>query len=837
MQSVNQPNTAMATTKVKTSARDKRQIQKQKQQVLLCGLNSEQVDFETAYDWHTDKLEKRAKQRTHTLHGKEKSFKFKGGHRPKAKNAKGGLVAEERRLDEAKVLSKARRVQTAQRERARDLRALDHICDTRRITQSLLVQANADIQNPGPRHGPKPGAHHKHKFVGQVPINLKKLSVHIPKALPIVDEKLDAYLHDHPVPSCSKECKAKQVPASSQHSPANVGLCLSTAPVFTSQADIQAVHDMFADLENLADAVSDVPAPSPAVSHAVVAPATIKADNNIAAVGGHDLPLEGPHFADIPRWRSVTPDVVSLAACEPEFEIGCHRQVPSAKLVKRNRFYTRCVVGGVLAALLLTFYKSCFVTLPNFFAWCIFVSGCAMVLAMVLIEYCEWSERVFSRAKSWYSKYTGKGECSPLPKDIPVLEGRVLESHECVALLTPMCDDKFVHRLTVVPVGADDRIIADLGIPVINRPYELACISFRPIKRIHWVYVLLFLPVVLSAVFTFVLLDTEAVSAANTYLNDNCMFDQDFEITANFGGVNASVLACELLRHTGIDRLVSVVALMDVPVDRLGKLSLTYWKVIYETFLVFSWVVSFIPGTYIPVSLMNGAMGMLDSYFTAGPGHPVWCICMDIVAFGVWSYGSLMLYDVWCYYFPRCREVKRAEFELPFFHNPIGRLDLSTARNLYYVPHLVSTVLRDYALDADYNAGRTIRQRLLCVPNFPLSARDSAQVLDGTEMVVRFLLQNRNFTLPAGFGPLDSAFLKPAGKRFFVRGDTGLPRHIYRESSVLDYAGVNLSNQPHSALRGPRTTKRYLDARYQALDQSLLTALIQTLKPKGAIKG
>jgi hypothetical protein len=70
----------------------------------------------------------------------------------------------------------------------------------------------------------------------------------------------------------------------------------------------------------------------------VVAPATIKADNNIAAVGGHDLPLEGPHFADIPRWRSVTPDVVSLAACEPEFEIGCHRQVTSAKLFKRNRF-------------------------------------------------------------------------------------------------------------------------------------------------------------------------------------------------------------------------------------------------------------------------------------------------------------------------------------------------------------------------------------------------------------------------------------------------------------------------------------------------------------------
>jgi len=816
----------MATTKVKTSAREKRQLQKQKQQVLLCGINSEQVDFETACDWHSDKLEKRAKQRSHSLHGKEKSFKYKGGHRPKTKHAKGNLVAEERRLDEAKVLSKARRVQAAKRERAQDLRALDHICDTRRITQSLLVQANADIQNPGPRHGPKPGAHHKHRFVGQAPVNLKKLSAHISyKPVPAVDTELDDYLHDHPVPSCS------------QHSPASVASCISTARCPPpSQADIDAARDMFASIVDVEE-VPDVPVPSPAVSHAVVAPATIKADNNIAAVGGHDLPLDGPHFVDMSCWRSVTPNVVALADAEPNFEIGHHRQLVSASIAKRNRILSRCVVGGVLISLLLALSRACFVPLPSFFAWCIMVSGSAMVLTMVLIEYCEWSDLVFSRTKAWFSRYAGKGDASALPKDIPVLEGRVLESHECVKLLTPMCDDKFVHRLTVVPVGADDRIIADLGIPVIDRPYELACISFRPIKRIHWVYVFLFLPVVLSAIFTFVLLDTEAVSATNDYLNNNCMFDQDFEVTAAFAGVNASVLACELLKHTGIDRLVSVVALMDVPVDRLGKLSLTYWKVIYETFLVFSWVVSLIPGTYIPVSMMNGIMGLLDSYFSTGAGHPVWCIVFDIVAFVTWSYGSLLLYDVWCYYFPRCREVKRAEFELPFFHNPIGRLDLSTARNLYYVPHLVSTVLRDFALDADYNAGRTIRQRLLCVPNFPLSARDSAQVLDGTEMVVRFLLQNRNFTLPAGFGPLDNAFLKPAGKRFFVRGDTGCPRHIYRESSVLDYAGVNLSNQPHSAMRGPRTTKRYLDARYQALDQSLLTALIQTRKPKGAIKG
>jgi hypothetical protein len=67
-------------------------------------------------------------------------------------------------------------------------------------------------------------------------------------------------------------------------------------------------------------------------------------------------------------------------------------------------------------------------------------------------------------------------------------------------------------------------------------------------------------------------------------------------------------------------------------------------------------------------------------------------------------------------------------------------------QHIYYVPHLVTAIAAEYSAQADHSLmGRSIRQRLLTVPNFPMRDEFALDLLDGTERVIQFILDNSYF--------------------------------------------------------------------------------------------
>jgi hypothetical protein len=67
-------------------------------------------------------------------------------------------------------------------------------------------------------------------------------------------------------------------------------------------------------------------------------------------------------------------------------------------------------------------------------------------------------------------------------------------------------------------------------------------------------------------------------------------------------------------------------------------------------------------------------------------------------------------------------------------------------RKVYYVPHLVTAVVMEFSSSGDHvGVGRSIRQRLLTMPNFPLRDEFAMDLLDGTETVIQFLLRRSAF--------------------------------------------------------------------------------------------
>lgn len=121
-------------------------------------------------------------------------------------------------------------------------------------------------------------------------------------------------------------------------------------------------------------------------------------------------------------------------------------------------------------------------------------------------------------------------------------------------------------------------------------------------------------------------------------------------------------------------------------------------------------------------------------------------------------------------------------------------------RNLFYVPHLVSTVKRDYANGAPADlATRSVRQRLLSVPNFPLPDNMSVNCLSTCEAIIDMLLRHENLTMPPGWGGWDTLFPEPGGV---------IPPRDSLWPSVIDHVRSHLRPQADNCARERRCERQ-----------------------------
>lgn len=148
-------------------------------------------------------------------------------------------------------------------------------------------------------------------------------------------------------------------------------------------------------------------------------------------------------------------------------------------------------------------------------------------------------------------------------------------------------------------------------------------------------------------------------------------------------------------------------------------------------------------------------------------------------------------------------------------------------RELLYLPHLVTAVMQEYALDRDPEISvRTIRQRLLSCPSFPLHDVHSEEILDCTEAVIALLLEQQNFTLPPSRAYVDSLFLLGGVEGSQMRcsqdmlGVTDLVKSLFLAlmgppAQVVE----NTSERRLSVSLDPRTSSHYRNALCQVSDQ------------------
>jgi len=793
----------------------KRQQKKQAQLLIDCGETNNQADFmDGAKDWHKAKIEKRQKQRQHTSSAKKVSKTFKGGHKPKRKNPKHGLSAAERNQPRDEVLRAARKAQQAIRERATLMRRLDAIVGPTVIEQALVC-SNTDLLNPGPssRHVRVQLS----KMAAKEPVRIEAITPLKPK----VEKAAAAAAAAAPVKADARAGYVKKSQRK-KHKPTAVEIAESHCTFAPAENDMEAfiVEEPVATQSAVAvnstakSVESPMPANNPRVDDArstqlkpevplevglevVTKPFVVRhikaAQLQPAVVQRPAVPLPAPVRPALPLAVANVPEPVEiLPPLRQHFELVEDRFNWSIPIP--TFFFWALVV--------------CYVPLPFCPAYIDnVVARMFIILAVFFIGHlwrlCTKAPSVAKAVASYCSEWL---KCEPqvdMPKEVPVLEGRILCREEVRGLIAPKCCNKYSHQVTVVPVGSDDRIINDLGMPAVSRPYELAAIFYKPNKPICWSYWVYFMPIKLL-ICLFVIINTIAVMNAAfgpTSIGQHCELVEHEEC----GNV------CAYPHANGTINFTYAYGGRPLTADEIARPSPLNYSQPYCTW-----------GCWRTTDV--DPVKACWFYYEPRQSGPIFDALFNVIIWYIAQLAWEAIHMLWNWYFPYFRQV--------------SSLSLRGCKVLYYVPHLVSAVLRDYSLDADHNkSGRTIRQRLLCCPTFPLSARDSAQILDGTELVIEYLLKNRNFTLPAGFGPWDGYFNRPAGKTTFQRGATGQVKSTCPASVLQQCRKENQFGQPHTCKYGPRTLKPYLTARYQALDQYLQTELIQLHKPKPATKG
>lgn len=844
----------------------KRQLKTKNRELLQCGeANSEAEFMDSAKDWHKTKLEKRHKKLQHTMASKSVIKTFKGGHKPKRKNPKHGFSELERELPRESVLKNARRAQQATRERASLMKKLDAIVGPT-VKEQALVCSNTDLLNPGP---PK----RKNQ-----PLNKKEACrepVRIEVIRPIPNIRAD-YVK-------KKDRKKKGHLSHTQRRLADQAELAEALDQCFQKSDSESDYDAYLYPTPVASTSAVKHAPVAMVDdivHPIIEPLPVMIEQFVSAhvdrcpelvnnemyirpipgVNPYMMPLDefelfsepiflGATFYWLLWWVTIYPLVVmwSLVPLNLLFSglmLTCRIIWAPIYLGFQGIYWTGYVLSWPFIHAVILNYKIALLFYNRVVAWYDYIVyrvhrawrrflrilDLVMLGLAVSIELCcviafpdlcgmgflglfvTGTVIEFFIYRYFFKEDDEDDDCEDdeeedpdleMPEDVAVLEGRVLTSSEVRRFIEPLATSYYRHCVTVIPVGCDDRIITDLGIPPVSRPYELGKVYLSKDVFTSKRHALYYVPsrILLWLVFFGLLFvaTTVVMSAYGpppvTYVEscDMCEYKKCVPTQVCW---DPSAKEMEATKHS--------LALFG---SKLTGYCAGYYKENWHDYCTVS---------EEPCHCRFVAVEDWDNKVTMGAASVwLWVIVawLILIRFHGWTYEKFIKY-------------------VPVFIKN-NLLDPATCRVLYYVPHLVSTVLRDYPLNAlPGTLGRSVRQRLLCCPSFPLSARDSAQLLDGTETVINFLLNNRNFIQTAGLGPWDQ--IHSAGT-IFERGATGHARLTCPSSVVQNLRQESMLRQPHIYEKGPRTSGAYLTARYRALDLCQLTEMTRSLRPRVAI--
>lgn len=741
----------------------------------------------TKEDFHTVKLQRKQKKDSHTKNGKQKRFIFKGGKKPKKKNDKGARSGRDRELPIGELLHRARREQDKVRQRAATSRLLQRVLPDQELE---LAKANSDIQNPGPKRATVKVAH-------KTPTVEDRRRGPMPKG---ADGGIAHYYRGggHRIAVLRNNGYTDEQIATMSH------------PQFKKALDeISKVDDevgLTADFYGEEyDAYRDsVPAGPPVRAPGHKTPPPAAADDGCCTTAPTCTAAPQPSTPQPASASCAAPAVTSPvlstpSACTAADTAASPAPLPSATSVADAPCCTHppptssCAVADLSA--------DC-TDHPATSAEPAEPSPPLDPPAPSAGKCCENDSPPSGGDDSKHSRDPNPthippdnpncpGECPETVEDHygrPLLAGLIVKDKICkkLALMDYGRPSTVIHQLTVVPCGIERRPIPDRPIPQVRENKEVARISYSRVKASvpSWFkFFLLFF----RELFTF------HFSSAFSVLN--------FSLAGSYKKIAQMIIVVSILPFLRWKRLVLYLATPSTFYTEVMLLLKSY----HYTNIALFWL------RYFKVGCADLVKVLLETFPSPFIFPMSTMFTMAIVFLSL----ATVLLLIWLF--------------LGVFFEEV---------DVYYIPHMVTCVIRDYSVRRDSKlCALSIRQKLLCLPSFPLEDVMAAQALDGTERVITLLLDDSNLADPPGRSAWEVFFQRPGGPGpSSPPSDTGPPRSPSRNLSAY-WGQERVCPGRRGREQGLRTTSLYLAALSQASAQFQLTETTRRRITTAVVRG